>query len=672
MSKIFAILKKNFKVLLNNKFSLFILFVAPLFIILILGFLFNNQNTYNINVGYYIPDSSNLSYVFLDNLKANNFKMIEFKSENKCLDSIKRGVCHICIFFPTNFDLNSSENIVDVKLDTTKENIVYIAQNILVDAFNDQAHVFISNNTQALTDVIAQNERDATMTKEYLDNLSLLITQLKEQNDKLSKQLVQLDFSFNPDSLKIDDISKRSDSIKESIERFASTGINTTTNVKTLLSNMTTLLSSIDGNDSAQMDEVKSMIFQARDDVQYLEIKINSIKSDYNIKSLNDKLDDLVDNVGKVSDNLEVLTTQMQDLNEKISAEYVQLGKIHSDLSLQNAKILSSISSIKIRDAQTISKPIEIKVDSFSDEQRAESHLSSLFPKLLVGLIFVIGIIISSNFILMEKESVGYFRNFLSKTNSIKFVLGNFFSLTLIVFMQILLIMFIYYILFLKAFTLQVLYMILLIFMIICVFILIGMFLGYLASNQATNVILSFFVILILFAFSGMMVPLEILPAGVVSMLMINPYLIAEGLIRKFVLFNGGFYDFSYEIIVLAIYLVTFFVLCLMAESINKKRMLYNYYSLFQISIKRKFKNLKAKIVGIFSKDKAQKTDNSSKDDKKGENKGKDKNKVKAKEEDNKQESKKQEEVHKKDKKEKSRKFFWLRNKDKHKKHNGK
>ena len=78
MKKINEVLKKNYNVLLRNKFSLATMIFGPILIIFILGFLFNNQNSYNINVGLYAPQETDLYNSYYNNLKQDGHSLEKF------------------------------------------------------------------------------------------------------------------------------------------------------------------------------------------------------------------------------------------------------------------------------------------------------------------------------------------------------------------------------------------------------------------------------------------------------------------------------------------------------------------------------------------------------------------------------------------------------------------
>ena len=67
--QLYLMIKKNIKILINNKISFFILFLGPIFLLMILGLLYFNENSYNFQIGFVNSQDFDLSdgnyYYFL-------------------------------------------------------------------------------------------------------------------------------------------------------------------------------------------------------------------------------------------------------------------------------------------------------------------------------------------------------------------------------------------------------------------------------------------------------------------------------------------------------------------------------------------------------------------------------------------------------------------------------
>jgi len=149
-------------------------------------------------------------------------------------------------------------------------------------------------------------------------------------------------------------------------------------------------------------------------------------------------------------------------------------------------------------------------------------------------------------------------------------------------------ILLIYYVLLTHNFSLQFFNILFLIIPTILTFILIGMLIGYLSNNSQANIILSFLTIFIMLAFSGIMLPIELLSQKVISITTLNPYLISESILRKYLLFGNSISSLRFELIALSIYIFIFGMISIFFESIIKKRSIYQYFTSLQLAFHKK------------------------------------------------------------------------------------
>lgn len=578
MRKILNISKKNLKIILKNKFSWFILFLSPIFIILMMGFLFNNQNSYNINIGTFSENKTDMYYSYVENLKEDNFKVVEYASENNCLDSIKRGLIHVCIFFPNDFSLkNNRTNLVHIKIDSSKNNLKSVVNNLILNSLDDKSKFYQIDNTKALINVIDFNEISAIDQKNKIKNLKNISDNLKQNAKMIKTTMIVLKASFSSKSLNVLDIEDNAQKTKESINNYV---LKLEENIATIENNLNNLSSNIENATTNITNNIKDI----KTDLITTKNTINSMKYIYDLTLVIDKLKKLDTNLAKLDKSLSSLSLKIDDLTEIYSQNAQKLEEQLLIFENTNEQILSTISTIKLKDSENIVKPITVQIESVTDNS---SYLNPLIPTLIVSLIFIISIILSSNLVLMEKQNRAFFRNFLSQAKSFEFTIGNFLTLSFLVFIQIFFIILVYFLLIKKEYNLNILLILALIIPIIFIFVLIGMFIGNLSHSQESNLIISFITIFIIFAFSGLLLPIEILSQKIILITSINPYLISESIIRKIILFTTSFKDIKFDLIILGIYIILFLIINIMIESFNKKQYIYKLCHKIELFIKK-------------------------------------------------------------------------------------
>src|SRR3989338_8262289 len=123
MSKILAIIGKNFKLLTRTKSSALIIILGPLLLIMLIGAAFNTANVYGVRVGTYSSGYSTLSSSLIDELGKKKFTVEKIESQDACIESVKRGIVHVCAVFPADLSLKSGGDIV-FYVDNSRMNLV--------------------------------------------------------------------------------------------------------------------------------------------------------------------------------------------------------------------------------------------------------------------------------------------------------------------------------------------------------------------------------------------------------------------------------------------------------------------------------------------------------------------------------------------------------------------
>ena len=160
MGKIIQTIKKNYKVLFRNKFSLFILLLGPIILTFLIGFFYFNSNSFAINLGVHSPDDSEFNTFFQTELAKSDFSVLKFNSQLECEDAIKSGILHACIYLPKNFNINdSSNNDLILKLDTSRGDIVAVTENLINDQITKISTQVQIRNTDKLLDIINHSEQ---------------------------------------------------------------------------------------------------------------------------------------------------------------------------------------------------------------------------------------------------------------------------------------------------------------------------------------------------------------------------------------------------------------------------------------------------------------------------------------------------------------------------------
>ncbi|MBN2367619.1 ABC transporter permease [Candidatus Woesearchaeota archaeon] len=521
------IIWKNIKLLLRSRTSTLVLILGPLIIIILVGISFSTSS-FNLNIGTFSEKYSDLSNDLIEKLNQDNFAVTKYTSEELCIESVKEGKTHACIVFPPDMVIeNEQRDIINFHVDQSKINLVYLVMSTLTSSFGEKS----SEISKELTNDILTTLTDA---KTKLKESESVLTEIQEKNNEIAQDSESSITSLN--SIDLDP---------------------ETLDVTTELANINTALNEL-------LEESVDLIDDALDTVEDLEDYggLDANQSSY-VNSIEDDLEDLNSTIKtkqnasaqELSEFMEEVTDAFEDMAEKLGdAETVnsdildkltlvknnaqELNDKSESINTKIKTLISNIESIQITDTENIVTPIQTKINPIVE---SESNLGFLFPSLIVMLIMFIGLLLPSTLILMEKNSRAYFRTFTTPTKSTLFVLGTYLTSISLIFSQVIIILivsqFYFKINFLNSFFLVFLALT----VIMSFFVLFGMLIGYFFNSEEMAMLASASIGTLFLLTSGIIFPLESMPAYISGKAKFNPVVLGSEVFKKSLLFNSSF-----------------------------------------------------------------------------------------------------------------------------------
>jgi ABC-type polysaccharide/polyol phosphate export permease len=185
-------------------------------------------------------------------------------------------------------------------------------------------------------------------------------------------------------------------------------------------------------------------------------------------------------------------------------------------------------------------------------------------------IIVFIGIMLSSNIIIMEKTSKAYFRNFTTPTTDLTFVMSVFLTSFIVVLLQLVFILGLaYYFLNTSIFS-NLLLTVLLLLGTISLFTIVGMVIGYAFNNQEAVTMASISVGSVFLFLSNLILPLETMSPVIQRIAQYNPYVVCSELLKKLALFESTFKEVYMDYVIIVAYIVILFVLAILIEKGSK------------------------------------------------------------------------------------------------------
>ena len=477
--RLLSLVGKDFKLLLRSKTSALVVIFGPLLVVGLIGVAFNTSAIYDVTISTYSGSYSPLSEQLLDSLEASGYFVLRSATLDDCLQSVTRGDTHVCLLFSPDISLaNDKKNKITFYVDYSRVNLVY--------AIMDQIAGEITQSTDALslelTQVLVQ-ELDAAKQElaQRISTINALLANNLEVQDQLSATsgvLAAIDLRIDRGSFRIDEL------------RAARSEIGAASNVSTT---------------------------QLGQEITRLENYVN----------------ELIDSVGDAKSTLASSSSALTNTQELVSTNQQTLGEVKSSV----LGVTQGIEGIAVTDAKQIVTPIGIEVQPVAVER---TYLGKLFPTFLALVLMFVAIILSSTLVMNEKETNAYFRNFITPTSDILFLLSTALTALLILLFQFLLILGASYFFVQMQFLLLLPALLVPFFLISLLFIFLGIVIGYLFKSRETSALASLFVVCAALFFSNTILPLEAVPDFMRLLIPLNPFVLAEEVLKKMFLFNYG------------------------------------------------------------------------------------------------------------------------------------
>ena len=307
------------------------------------------------------------------------------------------------------------------------------------------------------------------------------------------------------------------------------------------------------------------------------------------LSSIDNKLEDLEDKfkesdifnpdywneVNSLVNDLEKNMIVIQDLKNKLSQDLILIkqdinqntNKLN-DLQSNSNIINSSVTSIKVKNVSKIVNPITTDIRPVIPNK---SYLNYLFPTLIVLIIMFSSVLLSSTASIVEKKDRAFFRNLISPTNNLIFLITRFVTDFFIVFIQ-LIIFFIISLLFLKIGIFFNFNTLLILFVIISLFILLGILIGSISHSEETSILFSLIITSIMLFFSSTILPTENMSNILYKISKFNPFVLAESALRKSIVYGLSIEFIWKEIFLLFIWVILTISIIFIITKVNIKQ----------------------------------------------------------------------------------------------------
>jgi ABC-type multidrug transport system permease subunit len=570
LGKLKEIIKKDIKMLLRSKTSSLIIILGPLLIIFLVGIAFDNTGYHNIKIAAYSPDYSDLADSYITRLSSQSYRVFKTESELACVDAVKKGTYHACIIFSPDLVVSKDlESEIKIYIDNSKLNIAWIIKDTVFEKIDDKSKELSKSLSDVLLTAFEEIKNEVDIRKKSVVDLTTKNDILIGQADSVSSKIENIKMTYD-DSVPVSQISSGIDSAVSGFNSYKA-------KVDTIINDLDTEIDNIEGaladlNCSGSLSSIRDSISQAKDVISTSSNDTDFETAKASVEELESYLDSITREISNIKAQISVLDASKKDAKSESQSMKQglldQLGKIvEVQKGLNN--IESKISNIQIKDSDVISDPIRTSVVPVVVEA---THLTYLFPSLLVLIIMFVSLLVSSTLVQMEKISNAHFRNLISPTKTIFFNAGAFVVTLLVVMLQLLIILVITDLSFDTAILHNIFFILLVSLVSATLFILLGIFLGNIFNSEETSLLGTLVLGLALLMVSGTILPLEYMPISVRAVADFNPFVLTYQMLRDIILFRAGFDVISTEMSYMLLYVLIFGIAVFFMHNMFEKR----------------------------------------------------------------------------------------------------
>jgi len=482
VAEIVELVKKNLKNLIRAKAGSLVVILGPLLIIFLTGLAFDNSNPYAVKIGAFVPEENELTLEFLDHLDE-RFKVSEYESEEECVDAIKNTDVNTCMVFSEDFTIGLPEkNKITFYVDYSRINLVWTIMQVMTEEVSEKSLQASENLTKVLLETIEYTKERIVSQRGTIITLTTENELISQNTQDLSADLGDIDLSFDT-QLAEQNLSNAKTQLKQWAENALSLGSRGLSKAQSFINAADALVKSSGGGQAKQsllknfQKSVEDIRELKADMAKSKELSQAAIKRfDAQIAATRKTISETKNKLQEADTSRELSLRVLDAIRGLLDQSLLSLLEVQQSLN----DIENRIDAIEIRDPEGITQPIVTAVKPIVQEK---TYLNYLFPVLIVLIIMFTALLITPTLILLDKHSPASFRTYMTPVKDISYVIANFITASILLFLQVLIILAIASIFFSEQVIANIPEAMLLLIIINSLFILFGMMLGYIFSS---------------------------------------------------------------------------------------------------------------------------------------------------------------------------------------------
>lgn len=571
LDKLQRIILKNFRLLLRSKASALIVVLGPLIIISLIGLAFSNSQPYGVTVATYAPEYNELANSIIATMDEQRFKVDRIVSESACEQRVKQSKANICLVFPKGFTIgDSSANNITFHVDYSKINLVWSVLEVISTKIASRSTEISRDLTGELVKSLQMTQGEVEKNLPEVVDLSIKTTQIATLGDDITKNVNGMELELDAEDFQVGTLENRVKLVVDTANDAASRGRKIIDDIQGSYDsfNMT----------ASQRAALEELFDDAEQDLEVLRDSLADMYAEGNassllgdvIRGLGDKLEATEQQLRSAANAREVVIGDVKNAKALLEGAAKKIDALQASLDA----VQRNIQGIAITDPSKIVAPITTTIKPLS----VDTHFNYLFPALIVLIIMITGVLLSAMLVIVEKKSTAFFRNFITPTNEIVFLLGTLITTFSIMLLQLIIFLTVAH----SFFDTNVLSTITtagpVLLAITLLFIFLGMLIGTLFQSEETTILAAISCCALLLFLSSTILPLESMPPTIQRIADYNPFVMSEDLLRQTIIFEFDYSLIAGELLLLLLYAALLFALVVVLSHLLRVHTLYKIH----------------------------------------------------------------------------------------------
>jgi ABC-2 type transport system permease protein len=240
-----------------------------------------------------------------------------------------------------------------------------------------------------------------------------------------------------------------------------------------------------------------------------------------------------------------------------------------NQIEITFTQINKNIDSVAETGVGRIVNPIKSEIKPVTSNK---THLNFIFPTLLMMILMFVSLLMASTLEMREKTSKVYFKNYITPTSEISFILSNYLTNLTIITIQTTILLGAAAYFFYEGIGNSLNLLIPALLLSVSIFLFLGIALGNLFKTEETNTITAISLGFIMVFFSSAILPVETMPTLIRKVASFNPFFISETLLNQIILFKANFKIVAGHFLKLGGYLIGAILTATIFKKIAKRR----------------------------------------------------------------------------------------------------